>query len=261
MPVLKIIKKVPASDNPTVQQKNWTPTEIVTAPTTTKDKQKLRRLTCWKYYGIKINKETFDLKKTDWTTIVEAMELKDTEYVVGLDEQLSTDKKPHYHIHFKSEKTLGALQDFKKVAMPNWGPSTKLYPPKERVENFECWAGYAVKENFISHNKLKDILLVEKEAHTQRAYKQSQLNYGALVEEKKQAKKDIQSYIFSQLDIMPIQYEFFPVAVQITRIFRAETKIPPIRSQVERMAWSYLLDKNHKTDEEYVLWMYTSQKL
>lgn len=234
---------------------------VIEKEMTTKEKQKLRLQTNWKYYGIKINKTTLELKNATPQTVIELLGLQDSEYVIGFDEQLCKEKIPHYHIHFKDERTLDALQAHKKRHMPNWGLTTKLYPPQKREENFECWCGYAVKENFIAHNKLKDILLVEKEAHTQKAYKQSQLNYGALQEEKREAKKDIQAFIFNALDEMPVSYEFYPVAVQIATLYRDNVKVTPIRSQIEKYTWDYLLDRKHKTMDEYVIWLYSSNKI
>lgn len=231
---------------------------VIEKEMTAKDKQKLRLQTHWKYYGIKINKTTLDLKNATPQTVIDLLGLQDSEYVIGFDEQLCKEKIPHYHIHFRDERTLDALQAHKKRHMPNWGLTTKLYPPQKREENFECWCGYAVKENFVAHNKLKDILLVEKEAHTQKAYKQSQLNYGALQEEKREAKKDIQAFIYKELDDMELvlSYEFFPVAVQITTLYRDNVKVTPIRSQIEKLTWDYLLDRKHKTITNYVYWLY-----
>lgn len=220
----------------------------------------VRKAIAYKYYGIKVNQEVLDIKQKTIHEVVELLGIKDS-YVIGRDEELSATAKPHYHIHFRDERTLDALQKYKQRVMPEWGRTTKLYPPKDRVDNIMCWYGYATKENevFVSPEIDKEQLRLEQ--HTQAEFKKSQLNYGKQKQEKKDAKKDLETSIFSQLDDIPLTPEFKFVALHVIRIFREITETLPIRTQFERIAWKYLTDRKHKTEEDYLLWNYSSEKL
>lgn len=215
----------------------------------------VRKAIAYKYYGLKINEEVLTLKNK---TILEVVVLLDlTEYVVGRDDALSGSKKPHYHIHFRDERTLDALKKHKQRVMPDWGRATKLYPPKDRVDNIMCWYGYAVKEQLIFATDGIDKIVLAQEAHTQNAYKKSQLNYGKQQEEKKQAKKDLETMIFSQIDDLPlIRKDFYEVAVWVSKFFYTEVKSPPIRSQIEKYTWTYLIERGYKTHEDYILYQF-----
>ena len=87
------------------------------------------------------------------------------------------------------------------------------------------------------------------------------MNYGKQKQEKKEAKKDLETTIFNELDDLPIQKEYRFVALHVIRIFRQITETIPIRTQFERISWKYLMDRKFKSDEDYLLWNYTSEKL
>lgn len=218
----------------------------------------VRKAINYKYYGLKVNDEVLKIKNKTIQEVAELMDLKDN-YVIGRDDTLSSDGKVHYHIHFKDERTLDALQKFKQRNMPDWGRATKLYPPKSKVDNIMCWYGYAVKENivYVSPDVIMEQLLLEQ--HTQAEFKRSQLNWGRQQEAKKQEKKDLETVIFSQIDNLPIQYHFFEVAVYVSKFYYTEIKSVPIRSQVEKLVWKYLIDRGHKNWEDYILYQFPNK--
>lgn len=254
-----VIKKV--TDKPTKQQKEWTPTSIVVNPKAQPENVDIvRKAKAYKYYGLKINEETLGIKNMTLMEVMSALDIS-TNYVIGRDEALSAEGKAHYHIHFKDERTLDALQKHKQRVLPNWGRTTKLYPPKDRVENIMCWYGYAVKEQVIHVSSEIDRVVLEQEAHTQRAFKQSQLNYGKNQQEKKDQKKDLETRLYDKLDEIPITYDFFYTSVWLNKFYRQETNNTPTRQQRERLVWNYLLTRGHKTDEDMVIWEYSSNKL
>jgi len=220
----------------------------------------VRKAIAYKYYGLKVNQEVLDIKKKTIQDVVELLGLE-TGYVIGRDDELSATGKAHYHIHFRDERTLDALQKHKQRVMPEWGRATKLYPPKDRVDNIMCWYGYATKEQeiYVSPDIDRDALKLEQ--HTQAEFKRSQLNYGKAQQEKKEAKKDLETTIFNELDDLPIEKEFGRVALHVIRIFRTVTGNLPIRSQFERIAWKYLTDRQFKTDEDYLLWNYGDKRI
>ena len=74
------------------------------------------------YYGLKINE--CELEKHHTTVLEIIKKFGFTTWVVGRDQQLSKKELPHYHIHFKSPKTIEALRKQKQKEMPNWGMST-----------------------------------------------------------------------------------------------------------------------------------------
>ena len=184
-----------------------------------------RKAIAYRYYGIKINQETLTFKNTTIDAVVELLGLK--EYVIGKDEALSATGKPHYHIHFKDDRTLDALQKYKQRVMPDWGERPS-YIPKDRVDNIMCWYGYACKENLIHATASIDAVVLAQEAHTQHAYKQSQLNYGKQKEEKKNQKKDLETTIFSQIDDLPLtRKDFVEVAEWVDKFFLYRNKTCP----------------------------------
>lgn len=214
-----------------------------------------RKAIAYKYYGLKINEEVLALKNKTILEVVVLLGLE--EYVVGRDDALSGSKKPHYHIHFRDDRTLDALQKYKQRVMPEWGRTTKLYPPKDRVDNIMCWYGYAVKEQLIFASDTVDKTILAQEAHTQAAFKKSQLNYGKQQEEKKEAKRDLEKTIFTQIDDLPLgKKDFYEIAVWVSKFFYAEVKSPPIRSQIEKYTWIYLLERGYKTHEDYILYQF-----
>jgi len=254
--------KVPLQQKPTKQQKNWTPTSIVVNPTPVGDHPQnplVRKAIAYKYYGLKINEEVLKIKDKTILEVVCLLGIEDGEYVIGRDDALSVDAKPHYHIHFKDARTLDALQKHKQRVMPEWGRTTKLYPPKDRVDNIMCWYGYAVKEQLIYASETVDKVILAQEAHTQAAYKKSQMNYGKQQQEKKQAKMDLQTTIFTQLDNLPIPMEFYEVAVWVSIYFYEEVKCPPIKSQIEKYTWTYLLERGFKSHQQYISWQFPNR--
>jgi len=220
----------------------------------------VRKAKAFKYYGLKINEETLEAKNKTILEVVELLGITEN-YVVGRDEALSAEKKAHYHIHFKDERTLDALQKYKQRMMPNWGRTTKLYPPKDRVDNIMCWYGYAVKEQVIAVSDGIDKTVLAQEAHTQNAFKKSQLNFGKAQQEKKEQKKDLETKLYEQLDEIPIEYNFYHTAVWLNKFYLEETKNLPTRQQRERLVWAYLINRGHKTHEDHIMWEYSSNKI
>lgn len=210
------------------------------------------------YYGLKINEDILIEKNMTVLEVVCLLELK--EYVIGRDEALSAEKKAHYHIHFRDDRTLDALQKFKQRMMPNWGRTTKLYPPKDRVGTIMAWYGYAVKEQLIGCSSEIDKSELEKEAHTQRAFKQSQLNWGQAQQEKKEQKKDLETRLYDKLDDMPLERTFFKTAVWLNKFYLEETKNLPTKNQRERLVWNYLLSRGYKTHEDHIIWEYAGNQ-
>lgn len=218
----------------------------------------VRKAVAYKYYGLKVNQDTLDIKKVTIQEVAELFQLTDN-YVIGKDIALSADQKVHYHIHFKDARTLEALQKYKQKVMPDWGRTTKLYPPKDRVENVMCWYGYAVKENLVYASPEIDLELLKLEQHTQAEFKKSQLNWGKQQEQKKQVKKDLETTIYEQLDKLPLNYDFFNVAVWVSKFYYQEVKSLPIRSQIEKLVWKYLIDRKHKDYEDYIIYQFPNK--
>jgi len=252
----KKIGKVPLEDKPTKKQQNWTPTSIVSNPSASPQNTIVRKAIAYKYYGLKINEDVLTLKKQTILEVIVLLGLENAEYVVGRDERLCKREKPHYHIHFKDDRTLDALQKYKQRVMPGWGRTTKLYPPKNRVDNIMCWYGYAVKEQLIHASETIDKVILAQEAHTQAAFKESKMNYRKQQEEKKAARADLQTLIFTQLDSIPLKHEFYEVAVWVSKFFFTEVKCPAIRSQIEKYTWTYLLEREYKSHEDYIFWQF-----
>lgn len=217
-----------------------------------------RKAIAYRYYGLKINEDTLTAKKTTLMEVIALLGLK--EYVIGRDEALSATKKSHYHIHFRDDRTLDALQKYKQRVMPEWGRTTKLYPPKDRVDNIMCWYGYACKEKLIHATETIDPVALAQEAHTQHAYKQSQLNYGKQQEEKKAQKKDLETTIFTQIDDLPLTHkDFFEVAEWVHKFFFTEMKTCPSHSQIEKYTWDYLLSREYATHKDRIFWLFKNK--
>ena len=214
-----------------------------------------RKAIAYRYYGLKINEDTLTAKNQTILEVTNLLGLK--EYVIGRDEALSANQKPHYHIHFRDDRTLDALQKYKQRVMPEWGRTTKLYPPKDRVDNIMCWYGYACKEKLIHATDTIDKVLLAQEAHTQHAFKQSQLNYGKQKEEKKSEKKDLETTIFSQIDDLQLQqHPFITVAEWVDKYYFTETKKCATRSQLENYTWTYLMSRGYETHRNRVLYLF-----
>lgn len=150
--------------------------------------------------GLKVNKETLVAKNKSINDVANIMRLSE-KFVIGYDENLSLKSKPHYHIHFMYEGSLGAIQKFKQRNLKDWGTSTKLYEAKDKKESDPyCWYGYAVKENLIYASQDIDMVALNINAHTQHAFKRSKLEYGNKVETKKVVKSTTEDKIYLDLD-------------------------------------------------------------
>jgi len=210
-----------------------------------------RKAIAYRYYGLKINEDTLTAKNKTILEVIELLGLK--EFVIGRDASLSANQQPHYHIHFRDDRTLDALQKYKQRVMPEWGRTTKLYPPKDRVDNIMCWYGYACKEQLIFASDTIDKVILSQEAHTQRAFKQSQLNYGKQQEEKKTVKKDLETTIFNLIDdLQLISHPFLVVAEWVDKFFFQETKRCASRSQIENYTWTYVISRGFETHKNRV---------
>lgn len=173
----------------------------VVAPLPTKKKKQTTLAIKPEYYGLKINE--CELDKHNITVMEIVVKFGFKSWVVGRDDQLGHKNIPHYHIHFKSDKTIDALRKQKQVVLPNWGHSTKLYPPRKNGSDWYCWAGYAMKESKIgmsNDHTADDNIEIDKHIHTQAAIKKSKLNWSEKQAAKKEEKKDLETRIFDKLD-------------------------------------------------------------
>jgi len=213
------------------------------------------------YYGLKINEtELVSHNKT----ILEIVTLYGwTTWVVGRDEALCKKGVPHYHIHFKSDKTIEALRKQKQSVMPHWGHSTKMGPPKkDHVDDWYCWAGYAVKEKIIGMSgdmTEEDIQEIKKHAHTQAVIKKSKLDWSNKQDEKKQEKKDLETRLYEQLDKdFPLYYkgDLGKLAVKYCEAYFNEIGEMPCATAYKSKCWKYLYLRKHISMDTYVY--YTS---
>jgi len=213
------------------------------------------------YYGLKINECELEVHKK---TVLEIVSLFGwTTWVVGRDEVLGKKGVPHYHIHFKSDKTIEALRKQKQSVMPHWGHSTKMGPPKkDNIDNWYCWAGYAVKEKIIGMSNdmtPEDIEEIKKNAHTQSAFKKSKLEWSNKQDEKKQEKKDLETRLYEQLDKdFPSYYkgDLGKLAVKYCEAYFKEVGEMPCATTYKSKTWKYLYSRKHITMDTYVY--YTS---
>lgn len=208
------------------------------------------------YYGLKVNQSTLIENSTSIAQVVEWMEIDKHPYVVGLDTMLSKEQQPHYHIHWTDNRTIDALRKRKQRCM-KWGHSTKLYTAKIKPHgDVLAWFGYAVKEKLISHSDGIDLVLLNQHAHTQKAFKQSQLNYGADKEAKKEENKSLEDRVFekvktilSENNLEPTPYKIF---VEISRAYMVETEEPCRKSNLEHLGWKFMFKFGYITHEKYV---------
>ncbi len=213
------------------------------------------------YYGLKINECELEAHKK---TVLEIISLYGwTTWVVGRDEVLGKKGVPHYHIHFKSDKTIEALRKQKQSVMPHWGHSTKMAPPKkDNIDNWYCWAGYAVKEKIIGMSNdmtPEDIQEIKKHAHTQAAFKKSKLDWSNKQDEKKQEKKDLETRLYEQLDKDFLSYykgDLGKLAVKYCEVYFNEVGEMPCATAYKSKVWKYLYLRKHITMDTYVY--YTS---
>jgi hypothetical protein len=174
--------------------------------------------------------------------------------VIGYDVSLSETQQPHYHIHFRYHGKLEAIQKLKQRKLKDYGKTTKLYQAKDKKEsNPYTWYGYAIKENkiFASPDLAADEL--DRQQHTQREFKKSQLKYGKKVEEKKKVKQTYEEKLFEETDKYYIKgSQFIDIAKHISRISMDEHETFLTISRVEYYTWKYLLKRKHITHLQYL---------
>lgn len=202
--------------------------------------------------GFKINVSTLTAKKVTIEEVRNLLEITE-HYVIGLDTNYSINEVPHYHIHFQSDRTFLAMQQFKKRKLIGYGTSTKIYNPKKdvKVSDPYCWYGYAVKEQFISKSLDVDEIQMNMHAHTQLEFKKSKLKYGKKMEAKKEVKKTYEEKLFEGMD----KYYtggFMDTAKHISRISLDELEAFLTISRVEYYTWKYLLTRKHITHLQYL---------
>lgn len=218
-----------------------------------------KKAIAFKYYGLKINEDVLKEKKK---TIIEVVaDFGMTSYVVGRDQTLAEKGKPHYHIHFKDERTLEALQKHKQKVMPAWGHATKLYAPKAKVGDWLAWCGYAVKEQQVAKTDDIDQTLLAQEARVQQEFKKSQLKYGQQKEEKKMKEKDLKTTIYDRLDLEcghtidldgHIHTKFYNLCIAYTGVyFEIQQKLPN-PSHTKYDVWNYMILRKYATFADYV---------
>ena len=183
-------------------------------------------------------------------------------FVVGLDRQLATENKPHYHLHWKDTRTLEALRKFKQKVMPNWGHCTKLYVAKTKDASEKAdplaWLGYACKENLIFASDDIDRVALEKHAHTMAEFKKSQLKWGAKKELKKEEASTLEQRIFSKIDAHPPDtnpyepYFIYLTHVLVSKYYYAETEEACPARLLQKYTYKYLFSKKYLTHEDYV---------
>jgi len=209
------------------------------------------------YYGLKINE--IELEKHNTTCLELIMAFGFQTWVVGRDETLGQKGIPHYHIHFKSDKTLSALQKDKQKIMPNWGRSTKLGPPRKHGDDWFCWAGYAVKEQCIGMSDMseEDKQQIRLHAHTQATVKKSKLKWAEKQEEKKQEKKDLETRMFEALDKVYLgKTDVQPkdVAIKYCELYFDDVKKMPCPTTLRSEVWKYLISRKFSSFETYVFY-------
>lgn len=144
------------------------------------------------YFGLKINENDLKIHNTTIYEIVQKFKFET--YVIGRDERLSKKEQPHFHIHFKSSKTLASLQKKKQEVMPRWGKTCKVYPPRKNNDNWFCWAGYAIKEQEIFVGDVipePDRVEIRQYAKAMSMIKENKLNWSKKQDDKKQEKKGL----------------------------------------------------------------------
>lgn len=210
------------------------------------------------YFGLKINVSV--LKDKEWTieNVTQVLGINQKEHVIGLDTQLAKEQQPHYHVHWTDSRSLEALQKAKARAMPNWGRTTKLYAAKQKPHGDKyAWYGYAIKEKEVYSSPELDRSELDKNAHTQKEFKKSQLNYAVSQDEKESKKTTLEDKVFETVkkyfnEHPSMQPEFKSVAIQIARIYYVETKEPIRKNNLQHMTYKYLISQNVWSIEDYV---------
>jgi hypothetical protein len=201
-------------------------------------------------YGLKINLDTLVQKDTKIEDIPGLLGIVSS-YVIGYDSYLSKTQQPHYHIHWSDTRALAAMQKAKQRIMPDWGRTTKLYPAKiKEGSDPYAWYGYACKEKTVYVSADLDTSQIELHAHTQAAFKKSQINY---VEQKKdvlKAKITFEEELFQYLDegkpsCMPAVAELI-----VTWMFQKHNKLIT-RAPLDMYTWKWCISRHKVSYADY----------
>ncbi len=210
-------------------------------------------------FGLKINVST--LHEKEWTIkqVIEALGIDKLEYVIGYDLQLAKEQQPHCHIHWTDSRSLDALQKAKQRALNNWGRTTKLYAAKS-IPNGDayCWYGYACKEKVIETASSIDMEKLNTNAHTQKAFKQSQLNYAANQAEKDLKKQTLEEQVFEKVQkaIQNLDPTFHKIAIEVSRAYMTITDEPIRKSNLEMYTTKYLIKHGIWTHEDLIAYYF-----
>jgi len=210
-------------------------------------------------FGLKINVST--LHEKEWTIkqVIEALGIDKLEYVIGYDHQLAKEQQPHYHIHWTDSRSLDALQKAKQRALNNWGRTTKLYAAKSIPDgDAYCWYGYACKEKVIETASSIDMEKLNTNAHTQKAFKQSQLNYAANQAEKDLKKQTLEEQVFEKVQkaIQNLDPTFHKIAIEVSRAYMTITDEPIRKSNLEMYTTKYLIKHGIWTHEDLIAYYF-----
>ncbi|WP_445775544.1 hypothetical protein [Shewanella sp.] len=205
------------------------------------------------YLGLKVNVATLQEKNVTIEEVAKLLLLTNN-YVIGLDSQYSQKSLPHYHIHFRYDGKYDAIQKLKARKLKDYGKSCKLFKAKD-VEGGDpyAWYGYAVKEQKVFVSDGLDVAQLDKHAHTQLAFKKSQLKYGEKKEASKVVKQTFEESIFDEVDKRKFGFKTFnQYASMISQIALDSHNSFLIPNRLEYMTWKYLLTKKIITHHIYV---------
>lgn len=208
------------------------------------------------YFGLKINEDDLAKHKTTIGEII--AKFKFEVYVIGRDERLSKKEKPHFHIHFKSCKSLASLQKKKQEVMPRWGKTCKIYPPRKNNDNWFCWAGYAIKEQeiFISDTVPEtDRVEIRQYAKAMAMIKENKINWSKKQDDKKQEKKDLETRLYDALDMefkLKAKVNPMDVAIKFGEVYLAEVGELPSGHHVDNKVWKWLYLRQIVTMRDYM---------
>lgn len=228
----------------------------VVTPSTKKKKQTTLVIKP-EYYGLKINE--CELVKHNITVMEIVVKFGFKSWAIGRDDTLGHKNIPHYHIHFKSAKTIDALRKQKQDVLPNWGRTTKLYPPRKNGSDWYCWAGYAMKEMKVgmsNDHTPEDKIEIDKHIHTQAAIKRSKLKWVEKQEAKKEEKKDLETRIFDKLDKLYLgrngYIEALDIASSFGEIYFEEVGEMPVATTSKARVWKWLYTRKIVTMRQYM---------
>lgn len=168
--------------------------------------------------GLKVNLDTLNEVCTLADIITKLSGYHKDCYIVGRDDEMSTDKRSHYHIHFWSCKkiTKNALKTFRcEKFRAEYDRSMKLYLGQELPDADKLrWLGYAIKENFVEQKGLDDLILqIEEASKVAREFKKCKLVNSQVLAEKDKKKKELKDKLYEYIDgyrtIDPIQEKDF----------------------------------------------------